>query len=121
MTDKSYVTMEQNVCPVCGQVFGTNALLLDKRLRSRFERYTVTGWGMCPEHKALMDQGYIALVGIDPDKSKSMDPQGVYRTGEIAHVRANVWEQIFDVPVPEQGMAFVEPQVINLLQERMTP
>ena len=31
--EKSYVTMEQKQCPVCGKIEDTGSLLLDKRLR----------------------------------------------------------------------------------------
>ena len=67
--NKSYVTMEQHICIICGKEFDTGALLLDKRLRKQFDQHTTTGIGMCPEHKKLHEEGYIALVGIDVSKS----------------------------------------------------
>lgn len=32
---KSYITMEQHQCHVCGKIFDTGALLLDTHLRKR--------------------------------------------------------------------------------------
>ena len=51
---KSYVTIEQHVCPVCGKAHDTGTILLDRRLRERFDMYTPTGYGLCPEHKAMV-------------------------------------------------------------------
>jgi len=113
-SDKSYVSMETRACVVCGKEYETNALLLDRRLRNSMGRHTCTGWGMCPEHQRLRDDGYIALVAIDPERSKgSMD--NPYRTGEVAHLRASVWPLVFDMPVPKAGVCFVDAQVIERL------
>ena len=40
--NKTYVTIEQNVCPVCGKTFETGALLMDDRLQDKFEMHTLT-------------------------------------------------------------------------------
>ncbi len=49
MTDKSYVSLEQHVCLVCGHAYDTGNLLLDKRLRASMQRHTTTGMGLCPD------------------------------------------------------------------------
>lgn len=77
MSDKSYVTLEQHVCVVCAKPFDTNALLLHRRLAPVFERHTVTGWGLCPEHQKLKDDGFVALVEIDRAKSSGDSPEEV--------------------------------------------
>ena len=66
MNDKSHVSLEQHVCLVCGTRFDTGAILLDRRLRASMERHTATGWGLCPEHQKLSDEGFVALVECDP-------------------------------------------------------
>ena len=71
MNDKSHVSLEQHVCLVCGTAFDTGAILLDKRLRASMERHTATGWGLCPEHQKLADDGFVALVECDPQRSGS--------------------------------------------------
>lgn len=122
MDDKSHVTMEQQVCIVCGQTFDTGAILIDQRLRKQFDHHTVTGWGLCPEHQKLYDDGYIALVEVDPNKSRTqagtnMKPEDAYRTGTVAHLRKSRWESVFNAPVPNTPVVFVEPGVIKHLQE----
>ena len=121
MNDKSYVTMEQHLCLVCGNPYDTGAVLLDRRLRNRYNKHTLTAWGMCPEHEALRQDDYIALVGCDESKSTkqangNLVPGGAYRTGAIAHLKRHVWENIIDVPVPEQMVCFCEEEVIQMLQ-----
>ncbi|MDN4290562.1 hypothetical protein OA805_00670 [Citrobacter freundii] len=71
MSDKSHISLEQHVCLVCGTAFDTGAILLDKRLRASMERHTATGWGLCPEHQKLSDDGFVALVECDPQRSGS--------------------------------------------------
>ena len=122
MTDKSHVSMEQHICIVCGKPFDTGSILLHKRLRQVLERHTVTGMGMCPEHAALRDQGYIALIECDPSKSKIAgdtvkNHNDAYRTGVIVHVKAEAWRKLFDIPVPDKMMAFVEPAAVALITE----
>ena len=71
MNDKSHVSLERHVCLVCGVAYDTGNLLLDKRLRASMERHTTTGWGLCPEHQKLSDDGFVALVECDPQRSGS--------------------------------------------------
>ena len=69
MDDQSYVSLEQRLCLVCGISFDTGNLLLDKRLRASMKRHTTTGWGLCAEHQKLADDGFVALVECDPQRS----------------------------------------------------
>lgn len=102
---KSYVSIEQAVCPVCGTVHDTGSILMDRRLKESMEHTTVTHWAMCPEHQKLKDEGYIALVGCNNQDQPTLETAD--RTGHIAHIRSSVWEKVFNVPVPAKGMAFV--------------
>ena len=56
--EKSYVSLEQHICPVCLKTFDTGNLLFDEQLRNIFERYTVTGYELCEEHKKVIEDGY---------------------------------------------------------------
>ena len=126
MNDKSHVSMEQHVCLVCGVAFDTGAILLDKRLRASMERHTVTGWGLCAEHQKLADDGFVALVECDPQRSGSpggrLKPEQAYRTGRLAHIKRHVFTQVFNVPIEaNQACVFVEPGVIEQLQAMVPP
>lgn len=118
MSDKSHVTMEQRVCEICGKPYD-RSILLDTRLRKRFDNmHTVTGMGLCPEDKAKMDEGYLALVEVDESKSKfeangTLKPENAYRTGTMVHIRRTVAKKLFNVPVPDDLPAmFTNAEVI---------
>jgi hypothetical protein len=119
MSEKSHVSMEQNVCPVCAQAFDTGAILLDTRLRQRLEHRTVTGWGVCPACKEKDESGYIALIEArepaTPIKPERMKPEDADRTGRIFHVRREVAARMFagfDVSIP---MVFIDTEVGDML------
>jgi len=127
MSDTSHVSLEQHVCLVCGKPFDTGTLLLDKRLRASMTRHTVTGWGLCPEHQKLSDDGFVALVECDPQRSGSqagghMKPEQAYRTGRLAHLRRSVFVEVFNVSIADtQAYVFVEPGVLDQLQAMVAP
>ena len=121
MNDKSHVSLEQHVCLVCGVPFDTGAILLDKRLSASMEYHTATGWGLCPEHQKLADEGFVALVECDPQRSGSpggrLKPEQAYRTGRLAHIKRHLFTQVFNVPIEaDRPCVFVEPGVIEQLQ-----
>ncbi|MDD2767933.1 MAG: ATPase [Methylococcus sp.] len=127
MNDKSHVSLEQHVCLVCGKAFDTGAILLDKRLRASMEHHTAMGWGLCHEHQKLSDDGFVALVECDPQRSGSqaggrMKPEQAYRTGRLAHLRRTVFAELFNVPIEDkQACVFVESGVIDQLQSMVAP
>ena len=101
--------------------FDTGTILLDKRLRASMEHHTKTGWGLCPEHQKLADDGFVALVECDPQRSGSpggrLKPEQAYRTGRLAHLKRHVFAKVFDVPIDaNQPCVFVEPGVIEQLE-----
>ncbi len=101
--EKSFVTMEQKVCGVCGHTYDSGALLLDQRMRKQFDMKTTTGMGLCDDCKKKKNAGYIALVVCDPTKS-TIDNEGgqatakfenAYRTGELIHMKKEVAQRMF--------------------------
>ena len=128
MEDNSYVSLEQRLCLVCGACFDTGSLLLDKRLRASMNHYTVTGWGLCAEHQKLAEDGFIALVECDPKRSGAtaangnLKPEQAYRTGQLAHLKREVFARLFKVSIThDQVCFFVEPGVIEQLQSMVAP
>lgn len=119
MSEKSHVSLEAAICPVCGAKHQTGTLLLDPHLRPTLERETATHFALCPEHKRLQEEGYIALVGVDSSKHRSAGTLKVSearRTGRLVHIKGEVWGELFDVPAPDKGLAFVDDEVIDRLQ-----
>lgn len=99
---------------------------MDRRLRASMERHTKTRWGLCPEHQKLADDGFVALIEYDPQRSgergdNCVKPEQAYRTGRLAHLRRVLFTQAFNVPIEDKQVCmFVEPSVIEKLQAMMT-
>jgi hypothetical protein len=106
VNDKSHVSMEQHACKVCCRTYDKGAILLDKRLRQSLDRHTVTGWGLCPEHAQRFEDGFIALVEIDPARSTlspdgTYRPQNAWRTGKTILLKREIAAQVFDKAIPD--------------------
>lgn len=128
MNDKSHVSLEQHVCQVCGTAFDTGSILLDRRLRASMDHHTTTGWGLCVEHQKLSDDGFVALVECDPQRSgcpssnSRLKPDRAYRTGRLAHLKRDVFAKVFNVSITDcQPCVFVEPGVIERLESMVAP
>lgn len=119
---KSHVSMQMEICLVCCNKYSAG-ILLDRRMKDSLEPETITGWGLCEEHKKLFEDGYIALIGIDESKSTikangNITPEDAYRTGNVCHVKYPVLTGFFNVLInPKLPVIFVEDEVINKLQE----
>lgn len=120
---KSYVTMEQQVCPICTKQHDTGSILMDRRLRDTFETHTVTGWGLCEECEQRNKDGYIALVGADPDKSDktasgTIGLDGAWRTGSVVHLKREAATDILNLTEEQLEIEFMfcEEGVIEMLK-----
>ena len=127
MSDKSYVSMEQACCPVCGKLHDTGAILLDRRLRDSMEQHTVTHYALCPEHLKLHEDGYIAFIGV-ANNYHPQDNKGhvsdAPRTGEFIHMRRELAKQMIpDIPDDHlaQPLVFTPQESIDQIKEMMTP
>lgn len=96
---KSYVTMEQKQCPICGTIEDTGSILMDKRLKERFDNYTITGLNYCKECQDKKDKGYLALIvakETNEIKNKgSIEFNEANRTGEIIHIKREAFNKLF--------------------------
>jgi hypothetical protein len=83
--------MEQKMCIVLGKPYNTQSLLLDKRMKDSLENNTITGWGISPEVQEKIDEGFVALIEINEEKSTVTDgkilPENAYRTGVVAYLK----------------------------------
>lgn len=118
MSEKSFVTMVDKICIVTGKQFHANELMMDLRLKDSLEKHTLAGYGISPEVQEKIDDDYIALIGFDSSKSHPNPKQysDFYRTGEIAYLKSNVFQDIFTVELPKEKFTFVEKEVISHLQ-----
>lgn len=113
---KSHVSLEQNICSVCGDTFETNGVLLHKQLRATLDKHTVTGWGLCPKDQERLDEGYIALVEISNTYTGShMEQEEAKRTGKIFYLKREAFKELFTIQEPEV-LAFIPTEVGDYLR-----
>ena len=96
---KSWTTLEQKFCPITGTIWDTGDLIIDQKMREKFEMHTITGVEICPDAQKMIDDGYFAFVAVDLDKSDKLpsgniDPKGAYFLGRTAWVRKHVAEKL---------------------------
>lgn len=118
---KSFTTLQQEMCRVTGKPYDTGVLLLDKRMREKFDMHTITGWGFSPEVIEKFEEGYVALIEIDFEKSDKdekgqITPEGAYRLGRIVYIKKIVLEKI--VPSLEiKHMSWAETEFLDYLEQ----
>lgn len=119
------------VCTVCGKTHETNEILIHKNLKNVFPssgKAKPDHYELCEEHRKLFNDGYLALVGIDPEKSEFgpedvILPSNAHRTGHVVHMRRKAFLGVFNVPNPVDSkgndlpFVFVEDAVINHVQK----
>lgn len=111
---KSHVSLGQVQCPVCLELSNSGEVLLHKHLRQTLDPTTVTGWGMCPEHQQLKDDGFVALIELERKPQAGEHPLTAPRTGQVAHIRESAWP--FNIPVPPGKVIVIEVGVIDKLK-----
>lgn len=111
--DRDYVGMGVHVCPVCLKEHD-EVVLIDERLLPTLQRRNFVGWALCTEHEARWQKGYIALIECSNNEQPTLD--NAERTGAVAHVHKEAWPHIFNAPVPNTPIAFVQQGVIDQLR-----
>jgi hypothetical protein len=117
---KSHVSLETNICPVCGTEFETNGILLDTRLRDSLEYKTRTGYDLCPEHQRMFEEGYIHLVVAESDDRSSnlLKIEDAHYTGEIISVKRDVLSQLVNTDIDAKfPFVYIEPEAAAIIKE----
>ena len=121
--EKSFVTLEQNVCPICTKVFETGNLLMDTRIRNgklaeTFDKYTVTGYSVCEECQKMIDDGRVALVEInEPSDPNNLTLDNVDRTGKIGWMKRDIVQQFIPEFPEDKFMCYVENGFFKEMEE----
>ena len=121
--EKSFVTLEQNVCPICGKIFETGNLLMDNRIRNgklmeTFDKYTITGYSICEECQKMVDDGRVALVEInEPYDIDGMMPDNVDRTGKVGWMKREAVRQYLPEFPEDKFMCYVENGFFKEMEE----
>mgnify|MGYP000035305619 CR=1 FL=1 len=118
MADKSHVGMGHQQCLICGTKHD-EAVLLDKRLRKTLTRDMLTGNDSCPECSGRLKEGYIALLGVDPERSvpdgNTLRPENAHRTGDLLWIKKDIAKNMFNMKSVDTPFMFIEPEGIKQL------
>jgi len=99
MKMKSYVTIP--VCPICKKEL--NMILLDRRLKERFEMHTVMPTEVCDScRKTYLSKGVLI---INPN------------TGRLVVLKDSAFKRIMSIPIPKSKIIFAHDDVLDKLQD----
>ncbi len=114
MRQSSHVSIARRRCIVCTSEYetGTTAAGEDQMI----------GWGLCPAHRELHGDGFIALIECDTSKSGHpipgdwLNPERVHRTGLVAYLEHGAVCSIFNIQLdPALPAVYVERGTIAKL------
>jgi hypothetical protein len=112
--EKSFVGMAHHICPVCG-IDHDPVVLINRRLQKNLTDKEFAGWKMCEEHMRLCHEGFTALIEVTNRPTGLAD---AVRSGRLLHVRNSAWANIFNLPLPDHGIAFVDPEAYEKLEAK---
>ena len=115
---KSYVSLEEFICPILGIKHNDGAgVLLDTRLKPTMERTTVTGFKISKSAQDKLDAGYVALIEVsNTDLGDKLDNNKADRTGRLAWVKKEFANAIFNQHI--ETMAFINKDVYTMIEDK---
>ena len=127
VTDKSYCAVRTAVCFICANENGEESeLLLDPRLRDSLDRqYYTMASEPCNVCREKLADDYVALIEVDESKlPDGFDVEAAtgeqvwpYRTGKTYFLRMSVYEDLTDVPVGKDRIAYVDKEAGTKLKD----
>lgn len=100
MGEKSYVSLD--TCIICGEAKG---IVLDRRMRPRFERETITSIEPCEKCREKYLKEGVMLVHIGDNDY------------DLLVIRDEAFKGLFDsTPIPEEKIARCDKEVISKLK-----
>lgn len=116
------IPVEQNICPVTGEIFETGHLLFDRDGRGKnLESKIITGYAFSPDVQDMVDKGNVVLVVIDPEKSIAANPSKpteaeAMRTGDFLYLNREIANKLFGKEkFAEKPMAYIEQDTYDSL------
>jgi hypothetical protein len=121
---KTQLTIEQKICPVTGNTFDKGYLFNKENKEAYSEERTITGFELHPEVSEHINNGFVAIVGVDVKKSKvtndTITPMNAHRTGKLIFLKESVFTEAFKMEIPEAGFIFTEDIHIDKFIEPKT-
>jgi len=118
MSEKSYVGMGYNVCPITGEKH-SESVILDQRMKDSLEKDNFLGLAYGPEAVEKLANGYVALIEVKNPQNTSvsaMTLQEADRTGTYCFVKRGLVMDMFNIPEDKvTEFQFVAPEIIEFL------
>ena len=115
--NKSYVSMENFICPICGKQHDDGAgILMDMRLKDSFEATTIVGYKFCEEHKLMIAEGKsIFLIESTEDNFNGL-------TGRTLQIKIEAVGNLINDPellesILKCGCALIDPDTFKYMTE----
>lgn len=130
MNNNFEVGMVHDLCPCCLKKHSESIIIpthLDKKTCNEVKNANgkAIGFSICIECEELVDKGYVALIGIDPEKSNE-SPKGkitladIWRTGKFVWIRKEVAKDVFNWD-RDEPFIWLEDEVFAILNIPLTP
>lgn len=117
------VAVEQQICEICGHNVETGAILLDRRLRGKFENmHVTTGIGRCAGCKTLVAEDRVALVTIlDQGQGDMITNENAVRTGSLIWMKRHIFNDIFSVDqdTDKFDFMFIDKEIENKIRDML--
>jgi len=91
--------------------------------KSPFTACRLVEQGICPICAKKRLEGFIAMIGIDPEKSNKpeedsyVNHDGMFRTGNVGFLMERAWVRMFNPDPPTEGICFVDDEILYKLNE----
>lgn len=100
--DNWEVGLVHELCPICHSKVNEQ-ILVPKRFSRKIAEEIKEANGksigisddLCEECKKFKEEGYITLIGIDPDKSDMSSRETIFYTGSVARVKIETMNHLF--------------------------
>lgn len=121
---KHNVALEAKICIITGEKYSTDSILVNKQPTNKGpginEGELITGYGISPKAQKKLDKGYVALVGINEEKSKEKKGkvkfEDAYRTGKLMYIKGNALE-VLGIENNGHQIMFVGEKILKQIQE----
>lgn len=121
------VGLVHELCPICCAKMNEMVIIperLTAKTKENIEQSHMKPIGFsaepCEECKKNLDKGYIALIGIDPEKSDTSSLEGIYRTGSLFWLKERVFDEVLGREnVINSQFAFAEQAVMEHIRSQV--
>lgn len=121
-SENNFVAIEKFMCNICGVTHSHGGGVLINMKLKKIPEDPIVGYSRCKEDDDKFKNDYVALVvinndNIDGDEDERIKLWDANRTGEIIHIKYDVFNKIFNRDIPSTlDMAFIDVDTANAIK-----